>query len=36
MPEVAAFLAITAEEEAATAVFATLRKRRYINANFGL
>jgi hypothetical protein len=32
MPEVAAFLAITAEEEAATAVFAALRKRRYAHA----
>ena len=33
MPEVAVFLMITAEEEAATAVFAALRKRRYEGAN---
>lgn len=32
MPEVAVFLAITAEEEAATAVFAALRKRGYEGA----
>lgn len=32
MPEVAAFLAITAEEEAATALFAALRKRQYNHA----
>lgn len=33
MPEVAIFLAITAEEEAATAVFAALRKKQYKGAN---
>lgn len=33
MPEVAAFLAITAEEEAATAIFAALRKRKYNHAS---
>ena len=33
MPEVAVFLMITAEEEAATAVFSALRKRRYEGAN---
>ena len=32
MPEVAVFLMITAEEEAATAVFSALRKRRYEGA----
>lgn len=32
MPEIAVFLAITAEEEAATAVFAALRKRNYEGA----
>ena len=33
MPEIAAFVAITAEEESATAIFAALKKRRYANAN---
>lgn len=33
MPEVAAFLAITAEEEAATAIFAALLKRKYNHAS---
>ncbi|MCD6347325.1 MAG: hypothetical protein J7L96_07900 [Bacteroidales bacterium] len=32
MPEISAFLAITAEEEAATAIFAALRKRGYAHA----
>lgn len=33
MPEIAAFVAITAEEESATAIFTALKKRRYTNAN---
>ncbi len=33
MPEVAVFLAITAEEEAATSLFHALKKRNYDNAN---
>lgn len=33
MPEVAVFLTITAEEEAATAVFSALRKRKYEGAS---
>lgn len=32
MPEISAFLAITAEEEAATAVFHALKKRKYAGA----